>query len=74
MFVYNFLDGGVVFVEGGGEGYPVSGGFDFVDQELGSGGAGCFFFLDFSVTAGVTAFLESVFQGGHGVFGLVGIG
>ena len=71
MFVYDFLDGGVVFVEAGGEGYPVAGGFDFVDEELGSGGAGCFFFLDCCVTAGVTAFLEAFFQGGHSFFGVI---
>ena len=73
MFVYNFLDGGVVFVEGGGEGYPVSGGFSFVGEELGSRDAGCFFFLGCCVVAGVTAFLEAVLQGGHSVFGSVGV-
>ena len=32
MFIYDFLDGGVVFVEGGGEWDPVSGGFGLVDE------------------------------------------
>ena len=68
MFVYDLLDGGVVFVESGGEGDPVAGGFDLVDEEVGSGGAGCFFFKDLSVPARITAFLETFFEGGHGFF------
>ena len=34
MFVYNLLDGGVVFVEGGGEWGAVASVFGFVNKEV----------------------------------------
>ena len=52
MFVYDLLDGGVVFVESGGEGYPVAGGFDLVDKELGSGVCGLLFPFGFRCFGG----------------------
>ena len=72
MLVYDLLDGGVVFVESGGEGDPVAGRLGLVDEEVGSWGAGCFFFQDAGVLAGITSFLESFLKGGHGFIGLFG--
>ena len=51
----------MVFVESGGEGDPVAGRLDLVDEEIGSWGAGCFFFQDAGVSAGVTSFFKSFF-------------
>ena len=42
MFIYDLLDGGMVFVEGGGERGPVARGFGLVDQKVSPGSSCCF--------------------------------
>ena len=71
MFIYDLLDGGMVFVEGGGERGPVAGGFGLVDQQVGSGGACCFLFEVFGVLARVSTFFESFLKCGHGFVGVL---
>ena len=70
MFVNDVLDGRVVFVECGGEWGPVASGFGLVLQKVCSGGSCCFFFGFCRVGAGVSAFLESLFECGHGFVGI----
>ena len=71
MFIYDLLDGRVVFVKGGGEWDPVAGGFDLIREKVGSGGAGCFILQFFGVLARVSALLEAFLKGGHGFVGVL---
>ena len=65
MLVYDLLDGGLMFVECGGERGSVATLLWFVIQEVGPGGCGGLLFQVLGVDPWVPSLVEPVFQGCH---------